>query len=230
MILGNGLVANNLLAFQDDKSVLIFASGVSNSGEKNQHAYDKEEQLLMAVKDTPSKLVYFSTCSIFDPDAATSAYTIHKKKMEALIAKTFPNYLILRLPLLIANTPNQNTFYNYIANRVLNQERLEVYKNAWRYIFDAEDLSQFVPLLIKENGKGGKVLNLVYQNAARVPDLVSLFEKILNKQAKKEVIERGTFYDFDTEEFASLLKRNHINFDKDAYNYATLKKYLSRLT
>ena len=68
MVLGNGLLANAFSAFKDDKDVFVFASGVSNSKENNPLEFEKEFQLLKDKirENTGVKLIYFSTCSIFN--------------------------------------------------------------------------------------------------------------------------------------------------------------------
>jgi hypothetical protein len=226
MVIGKGLVAENLSAFANDDTVLIFASGVSNSKETAASAFLREENLLLSFQDTPARLVYFSTCSIFDPSSRGSLYVKHKKKMEELIALHFKNYLILRLPLLIAKTSNPFTFFNFIATSILKQERIRVQSNAWRYIFDAQDLKNLLPLILQEESASGRIVNMAYSNAERVSVLISMFEDILGIQAAKDMEEQGDFYEFDNREFMSLIERNGIRFDKEKYNRQVLTKYL----
>jgi hypothetical protein len=229
MVIGSGLVANSLASLTDDGSVLVFASGVSNSGQKDPAAFARERDALLRHSRTTATLVYFSTCSIYDPDAKNSDYVKHKLEMEKLIAVHFPNHIILRLPNLIANSPNPFTFFNFITNRILLAEPLRVHQHAWRYILDAEDLGQFVPLLLREHQTGAATINMAYSNATPVPELIGIFETILHKKALKEMVPVGSYYEFDNSGFLSFLERNRFSFSKESYNYQTLYKYLSVL-
>ena len=70
MVIGNGMIAKRFESYKDDDRFVIFASGVSNSRNKDESAYSRETGLL---KDTaaahPDKImVYLSTCSIYDPE------------------------------------------------------------------------------------------------------------------------------------------------------------------
>src|SRR5690349_6695322 len=99
MVIGNGMIAKRFNSYKDNKDVLIFASGVSNSKNRNQAQYDRESDLLeKTIEANPSKvLVYFSTCSIKDPGEANSPYVEHKKQLEDLIQKKLERYYIFRV-------------------------------------------------------------------------------------------------------------------------------------
>ncbi|AZA87213.1 hypothetical protein EG349_10640 [Chryseobacterium shandongense] len=88
MIIGNGIMANALQPY-DKEDVIFFASGVSNSLEKEASEFDRETTLLKSVisRNPDKKLIYFSTCSIYDPTKSESPYVIHKLKVEKLIAE-----------------------------------------------------------------------------------------------------------------------------------------------
>ena len=209
--------------------MLVFASGVSNSGEQNVEAYKREEDLLMRYSGIDAKLIYFSTCSIFDPGIQSSLYVRHKIRIEDLIRKKFKNYLIVRLPLLISNAPNPFTFFNFIAQSVLKGTRIRVQKNAWRYIFDVDDLVTYLPFLISDMDAPGGIVNMAYSNAMPVHDLIALFEEIAGREAPKELVEEGRFYDFDRSVFEQVLEKKGVVFNKDQYNRNVLIKYLDKL-
>ena len=61
MIIGNGLLANAFKCLpQQENSVIIFASGVSNSKEFSKAAFDREKNLLLKSIKDDAMLVYFS--------------------------------------------------------------------------------------------------------------------------------------------------------------------------
>ncbi len=133
MIVGNGLIAQTLHDLDDDENTIIFASGVSNSSESDEEAFNREVNLLLSFISGRKKIVYFSTCSIFDDCLKNSLYIQHKINIENLIQKNFNNYLILRLPTLVSNSNNPNTFFNYFRDKIKNNLPLYVQKNAYRY-------------------------------------------------------------------------------------------------
>ena len=85
MVIGSGMMATSFADYVDD-NIVIFASGVSNSKEKNLEAYKREEKLLYSViqKNLDKTIVYFSTCSIYDDSVNSSEYVKHKILMEKM--------------------------------------------------------------------------------------------------------------------------------------------------
>ena len=64
MVVGTGSLANVFLSkFEKNNDVLIYASGVSDSTEKNKVNFDREKNLLInSIKNNPEKkLIYFSS-------------------------------------------------------------------------------------------------------------------------------------------------------------------------
>ena len=84
MVIGNGMIAKRFAAYTGNDQFIIFASGVSNSRTNDTAAYNREAALLLdTIKHNKDKtLVYFSTCSIYDPGEKDSPYVLHKLKME----------------------------------------------------------------------------------------------------------------------------------------------------
>ncbi|RXM60929.1 hypothetical protein BOQ60_23605 [Chryseobacterium sp. CH1] len=97
MIIGNGILAN-ALKFYDKDDVIFFASGVSNSLEKEASEFEREISLLKSVvsQNPDKKFFYFSTCSIYDPTKTGSPYVIHKLKIEKTDRRTLPTFRYLK--------------------------------------------------------------------------------------------------------------------------------------
>ncbi len=226
MVVGNGLIARKLSGYQQDDSVVVFASGVSNSGTKDLSAYRREVDTLLAHKGTEARLVYFSTCSMFDACSSETMYVKHKISMEKLVAGTFRNHLIVRLPLLISDAPNPFTFFNFIVDSIRKGRPIRVQKNAWRYIFDADELPVFLPLVLSREGKPGQTINMAYSNAASVPELISICEEVLEQKTEKILVSEGCYYEFDNNLFNTFLSAGSRPFDKEVYNREVIKKYL----
>lgn len=220
MVIGKGMIANSLMNFKEDEELIIFASGVSNSGEMNQSAFQREIDLLEKYQDSKAKLVYFSTCSIFDQSIKESSYILHKKKIENYIADNFKNYLILRLPTVIGNSTNPHIFFNFIKNKLINNQPLEIYKNATRYLFDVEDLQTIIEHL---KNKENNILNVCYNNKLSVEEIVLYMHSKLNSSS--EIIEYNKGFDFyvDNNEFQELFSKD-LNIQKSGFSI--IDKYL----
>ena len=96
MITGHGLIAKTFNSYQNNDSIVIFASGVSNSTETNPIAFQREiDQLNNILLTAKGKLiVYFSTTSINNKSGNKAPYIIHKINMEARVL-SLPNFIIL---------------------------------------------------------------------------------------------------------------------------------------
>lgn len=119
MIVGNGLLAS---AFSPEwvstHNAVLFASGVSNSHESQPEAFQREADLLSShLERCSGAFIYFSTCSISDPDRAASFYAKHKLAMERRVAQ-HPEHLILRLPQVVGRTSNPNTLTNFLVDKL----------------------------------------------------------------------------------------------------------------
>ena len=101
MIIGNGLIASAFNPyFSNDERVVVFASGVSNSRETRAEAFLRERQMLLDAMRHERFLLYFSTCSVNDPELADAPYVVHKKEMEKLVQST-KDYAIFRVPIIV---------------------------------------------------------------------------------------------------------------------------------
>lgn len=221
MVVGNGLVANALRDFENDDSILVFASGVSNSVNPQQDDFEREKELLLSFSKSNKRLVYFSTCSIFDFSLKQSAYVIHKINMEQIVKATFKKFLILRLPTLIGNTGNPITFFNYFKIQIEQKQTLNVNEKAIRYLFDAAHLN---PILKVLRNYPNNCINCAFQNGASVLKIISTMAEIMNKPQPNIILKKGNSFDFDNSFFISILKKNNLTFDVTIENILT--KYL----
>ncbi len=224
MIVGNGLIANTLSAINHEK-YLIFASGVSNSKEENPNAYKREIDLLLAQKRS-NTLIYFSTCSIKDPTLSETAYIKHKIHIENLIKNEFPNYLIIRLPTLVGKTANPHTFFNFMKNKIINNEEVIVYKNAWRYLLDADDIKIIIPTLTQFPETQNTTINAAYKNALTVENIVIKMDKILKKTSTIKLLDEGNHFPIENDKLTAFLQKNNLTLFSDKYNDTIIRKYL----
>ena len=149
MIIGNGLIATAFNKFGND-SVIIFASGVSNSVNPTVEDCLREETLIKTFTNSKKQFVYFSSCSIFDTTMKDSIYVNHKIRMEKLIEDLFQNYLIVRLPIVVGKSNNPNTHINSLVTKINNDNELTIFTRASRYLIDVDCVAFWVNKLINK--------------------------------------------------------------------------------
>jgi nucleoside-diphosphate-sugar epimerase len=225
MVIGNGLLAQAFAEFADRQDVTVFASGVSNSNERNEEAYERELRLLLPHLHANARLIYFSTVSVFDPSLRTSRYIEHKLKVEESIAKTAVAWLVFRLPIVVGQTTNPFTLTNFLYNRIRNNEPFELHRNACRYLIDVEDVRQTL-LPIVESPLANKVFNVHFGQKTTLPDLVAAFENLLGQKACSNVVEKGTCYDVPNGDFLALVDPSAI--PAAGYVHRVLRRYYTK--
>ena len=153
MIIGNGLLANNLAKIDKNPNVVFFASGVSNSKCNDDYEFLREQRLLSNVieENFDKKIVYFSTYSIADSSVSDYKYIHHKKEMEDLIKKKSNEYIIIRTSNIIGEIGNPNTIIRFLCQSILDNKEIEIWKNSYRNILDIDDLVTMVNELLIKN-------------------------------------------------------------------------------
>src|SRR6218665_2013574 len=128
MVIGNGMIATRFGSYSTNDAFVIFASGVSNSGNKESAGFDRESELIKkTIAENPDKqFVYFSTCSIYDPSLETSDYVIHKKQMEELIRSLTDQFTIFRVSNPIGTTGNPHTMLNFFIRHIVEQQEFTI--------------------------------------------------------------------------------------------------------
>ena len=185
MVIGNGSIAKVFKQeFGNDDSVIIFASGVSNSNEKNLSEYQRENILLQntLTKFPEKKIVYFSSIS---SKYVNSQYFNHKVLMENLIIKNSNSFIIIRLPQIISNSGNQNNLINFLVNSIKNNHSLEIQKDVFRALIDVDDLKKVTLEVIKNFNN--KILNFSKVENLTVINLCEMIFEILD--SKVEIVE-----------------------------------------
>lgn len=134
MIIGDGDIAGVL---PKSNNLLFFASGVSNSRETDQKAYERERELLMA-QDKLAHIVYFSSLAIFYSD---TLYTRHKRLMERVVKANFAHSTIIRLGNITWGT-NPHTLINYLKAHPKAEIRDE-----YRYVIEKPEFLHWIGLI-----------------------------------------------------------------------------------
>lgn len=226
MVIGSGLIANGFLnAYGEDKDVVIFASGVSNSNETRASEFERERHLLSSTLDNyPRALfIYFSTYSIDDPDAQYRPYVLHKKEMESLVER-HPGYLILRASNVVGNQGNPNTIINFFVDKIISNQRISIWNATMRNLIDIDDLYKITRGIV-EAGIKNKTLIVANPNSIYASEIATIIAQYKNKTAHIELIEKGSHFGVQpSREVLEIIERLHLNFDDD-YFMRLLKKY-----
>ena len=206
--------------------IIIFASGVSNSKDKVQEHFVREFQLLeKTINDYPQNIfVYFSTCSVEDPDLASAPYVIHKKKAEEFIKKNAAKYYLFRISNLAGTSNNPYTLLNYFIFNILNNHPLTVWTNAFRNIIGIDDMFAIADYFLSAKEKINTTINIANPVNYPVPSIIKTVEEHLHKKAIASETGRGDDYAIDVSLIEPLFKKLNIQFG-DTYLADLLKKY-----
>lgn len=225
MIVGNGLVASAFATlFSREPNVTVFASGVSNSREHRPEEFDRERQLLVSKLAPDQLILYFSTCSLNDPELAQSPYVKHKAELEQLLQARAPQWAIFRLPQVVGFGANPHTLTNYLYQQISSGQRFQVWRHARRNLIDISDVVTIATHLVKTGQAQGQVSNIACPFSVPILDLVKLFETVLIKKAHYDIVEAGADYAIDTRQTELAATEAGVRFDDD-YVSKLIQKY-----
>jgi len=229
MIIGSGLLANAFsLDFSEDKDVVIYAAGVSNSNCTDESEFVRERIRLSEALSKSLQVntfVYFGTCSVADLLLKQTPYIQHKLAMEKMVY-SHPNNLIFRLPQVAGKTPNPHTLLNFLYARILRSEKFKLWSNAKRNIIDVDDVAAIALQIIASNSLRNTTLNIANDVNYKMIDIVKTMEQVLCKHAIYDVIEDGSEYNIDINEISSVLDDAKVKFS-DNYLINIFTKYYS---
>jgi len=224
MVIGNGLLAKAFGKFSTADRIIIFASGVSNSGETNPVEFQREIQLLKQSLSASLQLIYFSTISIYDNSLRSSPYILHKLSVEELIKARGTDYLIFRLPILVGKTNNPNTLTNFLFSKIKAGEPVNLFTKACRYLMDAEDVSLLLTKMIESNNFHKETLDINFNNALYAGEIIRIYERVLQKKAIIERVEKGSCYPTDNKKFLDFMESTGFKVPEN-YEDGIIRKY-----
>lgn len=232
MIIGRGLFAQAFeSAYGNSSKVMIFASGVSNSQCQDSFEFDREARMIaeQLQNNKDCIFVYFSSTSIFDPELQLTKYVSYKKTIEDYLLnhEASERILIFRLPIVAGRTSNQHTLLNYLASKILSNANFDIFSKAYRNILDIEDIVKICRSIIESTLNGKKVFNICNPESIRVLDLVKLMERVLEKEAHYNLVDKGRSVTVDMKETIPYIKISGVKFHS-TYIYETLMKYYAK--
>jgi nucleoside-diphosphate-sugar epimerase len=226
MVIGKGMIAQEFENYRDNDQFIIFASGVSDSTHAPAAAFTREENLLKeAISSSDGRrLVYFSTCSIYDQSMSGSPYVQHKKRMEELIVAKQSDYTIFRLSNPVGKTNNTNTVVNFFIRHIIDKTAFTVWKNASRNIIDIDDMFLVCNDILQTNSFLNEIVTIANPHNYPVPFIVETIEKHFHTKANYTLVAKGDEPHIDISQVSPLFKKFNINFD-DNYLLKLLQKY-----
>ena len=193
MIIGNGLLATTFDQYKLDEKILIFASGVSDSSNRNKKIFLREKNLLIKtiIENSDKIIVYFSSCDVIYAEKINTAYYYHKLAMESIVKKYSKKHYILRLPQLIAYSNNRNTLLNHFIFSVVKHQDLIVWTNAYKNLVSIGDVLKISELIIYNDKFLNKTINVINSNYYPIDEIIKTIEKILDTKTNKEYLNIG---------------------------------------
>lgn len=227
MVIGNGMVAKRFASYKDDDAFLVFASGVSNSRTIDPEAYQREADLLeKTINDHPDKtLVYFSTCSIYDPGEQDSAYIRHKLHMEEMIKTRCSHFYIFRVSNLVGKSGNPNTILNFFIYHIRNGINFDLWVNASRNLLDIDDLFLITDHILKKGLFLNQVVPVASPGNYSVTELIRAIEAWYDIKASYVPIPKGYSFSIDISLIRPVISELGLDFKEDYLQFLLNKYY-----
>lgn len=226
MVIGNGMIAKRFSSYRENNAVVIFASGVSNSSQNLPEAFAREENLLKeTILEHPGKkLVYFSTCSVYDPSLKQSPYVLHKLAMESLIRETAATFTLFRVSNPVGKTDNPHTVFNFFIQHILRKIPFQVWKYASRNLMDIDDMFAVCDEIIRGDLFVNGHVNVANPVNYPVISIVRSIEEHFHTDGKYTLVDKGNSPLIDTTAVQELFGKLGIDFN-NTYLPGLLNKY-----
>ncbi len=228
MLIGNGLIASAFKSFEADPSVVIFASGVSDSTCSDEAEYHREIILLNATIERypQTTFVYFSTTGVKDPDLQATRYVQHKKSIEHRISELCHSYVILRTSNVVGAGGNRRNILNYFIEKIRNQEPFEVWSGSYRNFIGISEVFTLVSVLLKDKRFLNRIVDIIAPESFRVMDLVNYLGTLMKTAPAFRIIERGASPIYDHEICNILIKDYNLNIGPD-YQKDLIRRFVA---
>ena len=213
--------------YGDDPTVIVFASGVSNSAEHAAEAFNRERRLLESLLATDvSRLVYFGSCA--SSPLARTPYLRHKYEMESMVASTQVG-LVLRLPQVVGRTANPTTLTNFLHDRISSGTEFVLWSQAQRNLLDIDDLVPIAATMIEKATDGPAVTSIASRISHPMSELAMMFERVLGCGANYTALPRGEPLEIDAPLCWSIAETLGIDLGP-GYAESVIRKYYGRDT
>jgi len=181
MIIGNGLMSKALKDI-DLNNYIFFASGVSDSKTTDESLFNREKNLLLeTVKNNKAKkIIYFSTCDVYDSSKSTSPYLKHKLNIENIIKNNCKFWLIFRVSQVIGIGGNKNNLLYKLCSNIISKKNFLLNSNYDRNLVHISELKTIILIYLSELNK---IINIANPLNIKVADIVKYIEEFTSKKA-----------------------------------------------
>ncbi len=230
-VVGRGIIANRFTNYAAQSRFLIFAGNVHDSKTSDVGSIAAEEALLRQIieNDRSETLVYFSSCSVLDPEQNRSLYAGHKARMEQLLQASSRKFLIFRLPQLFGLSDEASSLVNFLVDAVLHDKPFDVWLNAQRNFIDIDDVYRIAHDILSSGNRSNCIINIASPHSTSVADLVARIEQYFGRPAKYQAVDKGSRFVIGTADIEPLVARLGIDFGS-AYIERCLEKYYRHLS
>lgn len=227
-VIGNGMIASEVVrSWSPSSDFVIFASGVSDSSCTKVEEFQREASLLLQVISEMSEsqtLVYFSTCSIFDPSlVGKSAYVRHKREMEAIVCRC-GSFQIFRLPQVVGYNKGRKTLVNYFYDNLVSGRELVVQRDAERNLIDVSDAIAIASVVAIGREFPNSSINIANTRYHAVSRILQLLCDATGMQPRVRYVDGGSAYRIDTGVVEQISGACGVVFD-EAYLPRVINRY-----
>lgn len=230
MLIGSGIVADRFCDYELQSKHLVFAGAIHDSEVCDPQIIAEEERALKAALATSSDIpcVYFSSCSILDPEVQNTPYVEHKIRMEKILQESGRSFWVFRLPQLVGPTDTQSNLAKYFVDQIYNEKKFEVWGGAKRNFIDIDDVHVIVSHIIRKDLHANSIINIANSAQNSPKDLVTSIEQVLGISAKYTELDKGTDLAIDISKIEPLFANLDVTFD-DTYLQRLIDKYYGHL-
>lgn len=229
MVIGTGLIANRFIDYELQSKYLIFAGSVNDSAIRDEKIQLEEIDVKNALLKYPDIMfIFFSSCSVLDPNVEHTPYVQHKVRMEKLIQDLAKKFLIFRLPQVLGYSNVKSSLINYFLDAIFNQKSFELWQNAQRNFIDINDVYEIVGEVLRRKTCLNKIINVASTQKTSISQLVSELENFTKLAANYIVVNKGENYEIDVSEIKPILSDLNIDFG-DNYIGTSINRYFGHL-
>ncbi|MSP53880.1 MAG: glycosyltransferase [Gammaproteobacteria bacterium] len=230
MLIGSGAIADRFSEFELQTKYLLYVGDINHSSICDSKVIRAEEVSLVKALQTHPKcrFIYFSSCSIVDEEAQKTEYVQHKIRMEEFIRASAENFLIVRLPQLLAISDTKSSLVNTLVDAIINERRFDLWKNAQRNLIDIDDVHAVVTLILTKNLLKNSTVDVASTCQTTVLQLVQEIERFFGTTAQYTLVDRDSIQAPNVTSIQPILDELCINFS-DTYIQTGLRKYFSYL-
>lgn len=185
MIVGNGLMSNTLKSI-DLNDYIFFASGVSDSKTTDINLFNREKNLLLETVNNNrfKKIIYFSTCDVYDSSKNNSLYLKHKLDIEDTIKNSCNLWLIFRVSQVIGLGGNKNNLLYKLCSDIISEKKFLLYPYYDRNLIHITELKVAISNYLAESNK---TINIANPSNIKAADIVKCIEEVTNKKAMFDI-------------------------------------------